>query len=157
MPRPPIKKTRVLAQAEEEGRLKARRKDKLKDAKFDLKGLLRSAAIGFKDRVKDDPFRFLCVLGVTYVVKEGIEWAEILATPPRWFEPFIQITNPGWTREDALEKLDEPHYEALQWFLAFCLAYLIVENFGAIYSATIGAVVSIIDLAKGLLGVLALV
>ena len=106
-----------------------------------------------------DPIELAAILGTTFVLKQGIEFSEDLATNPAThrilqvlltFQPelgthshthpedqgtagYIPPTNEQL--EDIAKALDTPQVEIIEWLLCFTAATLIVRNFGAIIGA----------------------
>jgi hypothetical protein len=154
---------------------------------------------------KIDPLKMVAIIGVTTVIKQGIDWTgEAIANfsvQPALFQALTVIAPVAFLAEaiphshltqakkdelqkeyDALtdeQKANDPMrgialqkllgmdtsqgdkeaavkdtmnsipVELMEWLISFTLAYLIVENFGAI----VGAVGNILGVAKGLLGI----
>lgn len=97
------------------------------------------------DRI--DPLEATAILGATYLIKQGIQWTEVLTTSNlpniTWllnlFNPFRGVVNvpviPRETAEDIQKALDTPQSEAIEWLLAFAAAFIIVRHAGEIIQA----------------------
>lgn len=156
MARPPKKKTKILAEAQELGVLKARLKMfKNEPSSVMIKRWIENMAN------KIDPMELVATIGATYIVKQGIEWSEILAAQAsKNIFDVINLILPFTHGKDAnipsetlkkalLDSLDTPQVEIIQWFLSFCVGYLVVHNFASIIESG----TSILSIGKTLLGV----
>jgi len=159
MPRPAKKKTRVLAQAAEEGRLKAQTQDEYKSVKFlaDVIPFLpekykKNAVIWIKHMVEKNADKIpktIAIIGLTVIIKQIIKTTESLQTRIKqlfkgevaWTvtEPFGflwgQITGqiPITETYGYFKEQKEGFFpEWMDWLIAFSLAYIIVEHGGQI-------------------------
>jgi len=118
--------------------------------KYTLKNLPYIMVHKFDEMKSDQIFKFISILGVTVIIKSGIEWSEsILAT----FTGFIYwILGQPADMSTLEEALDKPEAEIIQWVLSFAVAYLIVENFGELVTAG----TNILSLANTMIGAAAM-
>jgi len=163
VPRPPKKKTRVLAKAQREGELKAEIEhiNKVFKNKKHLKAWFTLRLQHLLEKI--EPLKALAILGTTILIKSGIEWSEIAAEElfkkNSLIRTLMRMANPFWflaegyipeAPEQIKEALDQPHVEVIQWIISFAVAYLIVEHGDAIINA--GG--NVLGVAKGLIGAL---
>lgn len=107
------------------------------------------------DRI--DPLESLAVIGVTFLIKQGIEWTEELQyanlAAIHWFLDLLSWPSkfpwPNPTKEQFDSAVDSPNAEMIQWALSFAIAYVIVHNFDAVIS--LGK--DVISIAKNLIGI----
>lgn len=168
MPRPPKKKTRVLAEAETTGKLKA--KDKHKSKIFKNKKQMKAWIIEQLEKLiaRIDPLELTAVMGATVIIKTGIDWSEEIlkqfeaTSKETWWKLvfpvetimgmgydalFQQLT--GKPREQMRKEMEGQVYtEVMEWIVSFCIAYVVIHNFGAL----IDAGTSLLGSAKMLLG-----
>lgn len=165
MPKPAVKKTMKLAYAAEIGKLKAKKHIE------NLKKIPEKFKETFLEMLeKVDMLEATAVLGATYLIKTGIDWAEQFAQAAaqptgnildfwlRTFDPLNVFglqgvgSAAGEATQIGLNALkNAPLTEVIEWVVSFTLAYLIVHNFGAIMEGVGSAAGSVVGLAKGLL------
>jgi len=158
VPRIPTKTHTKLAEADALGKAKGELRGKrLEKPEDKIKDWLKKMA----DKI--DPLEIVAVTGMTYLIKNGIEWTEeIIKNPAPFFRmiapltgfAFLLVPDVPEPQQDAISKMmDTPQAEMVQWLLSFVLAYLLVHNFGMIMQAVGSATGNIIGMAKGLLGI----
>jgi hypothetical protein len=162
MPRPPVKKTRRLAEAKREGELRAELKmHKKKPITESIKEHVGKAI----DRV--DPLEAVAVLGLTPLVKvvildplNGFAKAMSGFTQERasaWdyhlssFWAFFDITESGlpeWLKSQGKSGLPQgfsfPDWQI--WLVSFAVSYLIIKHAGAILQAGVTGIKSLTGL-----------
>lgn len=154
MPRPPVKKTRVLAKAQREGELKAQVEHDYKSVKWlaDLIPFLpekykKNAVLWMKKIFEGHLAKIpkgIAILGMTYIIKNLIDTSEELrAKLPkvkirfRVGPAFPTEFKPAWplsllTDEEEYEDFEGMFPDWADWLVAFTLAYMIVEHGGQI-------------------------
>jgi len=118
--------------------------------RYKLKNLPYIMLKKFDELKSDDIFKFVSILGVTIIIKQGIEWSESILTT---YAGFIYWIFGSPADLSAIEQaLDMPQVEIMQWLLSFSAAYLIVENFGELVTAG----TNILSMANTLIGAAAM-
>ncbi len=167
MPRPAKKKTEVLSEAQETGRLRAQKKFSKTEPFLDK---LKPYLMQILHRI--DPLEAIAIFGTTIIIKQGINWTEDMFKDVNvtWLMRFI-LSPVGAAGQYSFEFVNEilkkgqagslsadetktlkdllgtPQAEILQWLVSFSAAYIIVHHFGAIVEA--GS--NVVGMAKGLL------
>lgn len=154
MPRPPIRKTRVLAKAQREGEHKADTEHAYKSVKFiaDMLPFLpekykKNAILWMKSLVEKHLHRIpkaVALIGMTLIVKNVIHTtdslaakvAEIAGKHPVLFAvtPFVTVAAQLTAEYFAAGKVKEEDIvpEWAEWLVAFAIAYVIIEHGGQI-------------------------
>lgn len=136
------------------GSLKAEQKDHEKKSIWDS---VREHIGKGIDRI--DPLELAAVIGTTFLIKGGIDWAQVQAEN---YNPALSVAliNPFaaaalWValKESGLDKNKIPQNEIMEWLVSFVAAYIIVHNFGKIVEATGKLASDVLGLAKSLLGI----
>lgn len=175
MPRPPIKKTRVLAKAAEEGKLKAQTEHEFKSIKW-LASIIpflpekykKNAVLWMKnifERNMDKIPKMVAMIGLTLIIKRLIDTSEelrgrldLLRLP---FErigpqnPFTKIFPQPFTiylTDERRKKYEGFFPDWMDWLISFTLAYIIIEHGGQIALGLGKAVSSLGGIVGFLLG-----
>jgi len=107
---------------------------------------------------KIDPMELVAVLGVTVIIKHGVDFTQFMVKVGADLIPSILAFTRGITFPLAIQLFagtadvkELPEGELLEWLLSFTFAYLVVHNFGFIM-ATGSNLSSVVGLAQGFLG-----
>jgi len=161
LPRPPIKKTRVLAKAQREGELKAEAQHRAKT--FSNKKQFHIWLVERLENLVDkiDPLKLVATVAMTVFVKTGIEWTEDIVSTALGKDSLIrtiasmlpilgiiEAITPEIPPQITQEALDTPQVEFIEWLISFLVAYMLVEHAGEIIQA--GG--NLLGVAKGLIG-----
>lgn len=98
----------------------------------------------------------IAILGVTLIVKSGIDWEEAAVEGLNWLIQWVKVEiSPLIGDKNAYIKAlsHAPEAEIREWLISFAIAYLIVEHFGEIMTAT----GNVLGLARQLLGTAAVI
>jgi len=152
------KEARVLAKATAKGELQGTAE--FKATQRGLQTSLRNHVGKLIDKI--DPMELISVIGMTVIIKTGIEWTEEILTQANAFynvfwivAPFKEILPSPYQQPspEPPQDMDSPIVEALEWVISFMCAYLIVHNFGQIVVGVSNITSSVLSMAKGLLGI----
>lgn len=148
LPRPPKKKTRVIAKARREGELKAEAEHEYKSIKFiaDMLPFMpekykKNAVLWMKNLLEkhlDKMPKMVAVLGLTWMIKFTIDWTQ--GVFKRALERATKMPIPFGLGQVAFEQM--PHgrpaikigddTEWQEWLISYVVAYIIIEHGGEI-------------------------
>lgn len=160
MPRPAKKKTRVLAEAQRTGELKAENKFRAKVFK-NKKQFQNWLVERLETLMKSiDPLELMAVAGTTVLIKQGIDWAQV-AVATAEFNIFNKILTADWIGSFQaiiawVQGSGEPEPQAptgpelMEWVISFVIAFFLVRH----GEALINAGGNMLGVAKGLIGAL---
>ncbi|RLI42932.1 hypothetical protein DRO69_09805 [Candidatus Bathyarchaeota archaeon] len=82
---------------------------------------------------KVNPLEIVAVIGTTYIIKQGLDWAQLSLRVPEPVRLFLDIL-PGIPLPSSLLEKGEvipQGNEMVEWIVSFTLAYVIVHHFDA--------------------------
>jgi hypothetical protein len=172
MGRPAKKRSYWEAKKRRAGELQAEREALRQNIKKDLPNYILTKLDRLTDRI--DPLEFAAVLGMTYVVKQVIDTSEEMIVRARAKGAWIKkqqasgvytlwsiLAGPIITYLMVPEETDDPETkalkaefqspsaEALEWFTAFALSYIIVHNAGQLIGLLEGGIAKIVPMLLG--------